>query len=91
MARITKEWIEDQVVNRQVYTFPDTMMTVCCITLKNGFNTVGMAACANPAIFNQALGNEFAYEDALSKIWPLEGYRLKQKLHYGKDVSMYPT
>lgn len=91
MARITKEWIERQVVNKQVYLFPGTMMTVCCLTLTNGFQVIGQAACADPAIFNEERGNEFAYEDAISKVWPLEGYRLKQKLHYGKDVSDYPT
>jgi len=91
MARITLDWIKGQVVHSQCYQFPGTLMIVCCLTLKNGFNTVGQAACADAEIFNKLMGEKLAYEDALNKVWVLEGYRLKQKIAYNKDISEYPV
>jgi hypothetical protein len=90
MARITLDWIKEQVMDEQFYQFPDTLMIVCCLTLRNGFQVVGQSACADEKIFNESIGRDIARDDAHSKIWVLEGYRLKQKINYGKDVSRYP-
>ena len=78
--RLTPADIDAVIVDKAFYTFPGTTMTICLITLKNGFTTVGKAACASLENFNQETGNKIAYDNARDKIWELEGYLLKQKL-----------
>jgi len=56
------------------------VLTVCVITLQNGFTVTGESACASPENYNQEIGEKIALENATEKIWPLEGYLLKQRL-----------
>ncbi len=56
------------------------VLTICVLTLQNGFTVTGESACASPENYNQALGEQYAYDDAFRHVWPLEGYLLKQKL-----------
>lgn len=60
------------------------LLTICVLVLKNGFTVTGESACASPENFNAELGHKIARANAMQKIWPLEGYLLKQKLHDGK-------
>jgi hypothetical protein len=60
------------------HNFNETCMTVCCITMKNGFTVTGQSCTVNPENFNEALGKEFAYKDALAKVTELEAYRVKE-------------
>lgn len=60
-------------------------LTFCVIALKNGFTVTGESACASPENFNAELGRKIARENAINKIWMLEGYLLKQKLHEEKE------
>jgi len=80
-AALTISDIEEQIVHEQYFRFPGTTVTVCCITLRNGFCTVGESACVTPENFDQDIGRRIAREEAVEKIWVLEGYRLKQSLH----------
>lgn len=81
--KITLEHINAQIVADQYYVFPGTTVTVCCITLVNGFTTVGHSACVDPAMFDASMGEQIAYDNAFEQIWQLEGYRLKQAIHEG--------
>jgi hypothetical protein len=56
------------------------LLTICVITLQNGFTVMGQSACAHPENFNADFGKRLAYTDAEAKMWPLMGYHLKQKL-----------
>ena len=68
-------------VKKTVYTvLPDTTTTVCQLHLENGYVALGTSACVDPAKFNQALGEKYAYEDAINKVWPLEGYLLAEEI-----------
>jgi len=80
VSRINFDHVEAQIVEVQYHEFPGTLMIVCCITLRNGFQVVGQAACADPRIFDEFIGRGLAYKDATNKIWMLEGYLLKEKL-----------
>lgn len=80
LPRITPEHIAELIVDEQYYVFPGTTLTVCCLTLQNGFNVTGESACASPAYFNAEKGREIARANAVQKIWSLEGYRLKCEL-----------
>lgn len=80
-ARVTPDRIKEVIVREEYHRFPDTTVTVCCLTLLNGFNVVGESACASPENFDEELGRKIARQDAEQKIWALEGYLLKQWLY----------
>lgn len=82
--RLTPELISRKIQKEQYYVFPGTVITVCCLTLDNGFCVIGKSACASSANFNKQLGEEIAKTDARNKIWDLEGYLLKEKMQTGK-------
>lgn len=56
-------------------------LTICILTLENGFTVTGESACASPENFDKIIGQKTAYDNARNKIWKLEGYLLKDKLH----------
>lgn len=57
------------------------LLTFCVITLKNGFTVTGESACASPENFDAEIGRKISRENAINKVWMLEGYLLKQQLH----------
>ena len=68
-------------VKKTTYTIlPDTTTTVCQLHMENGYVILGTSACVDPAKFNKALGEKYAYEDAINKAWPLEGYLLAEEI-----------
>lgn len=56
------------------------LLTFCVLTLRNGFTVTGESACASPENFNSEIGRRIARENAVSKVWPLLGYALKERL-----------
>lgn len=56
------------------------LLTFCVLVLRNGFTVTGESACASPENFDAEIGQKIARENAVNKIWMLEGYLLKQKL-----------
>ena len=59
---------------------PLDLLTFCVLVLKNGFTVTGESACASPENFNAEIGRKIARENAAEKIWPLLGFRLRDKL-----------
>lgn len=79
--KVTKELIEGKIFAVQ-YTYPvGTTLTVCVITMDNGFHVLGKAAPADPRNFDPEIGKRYAYEDAFKQLWQFEGYLLKEMLH----------
>lgn len=62
---------------------PLNLLTFCVLVLRNGFTVTGESACASPENFDAEIGRKIARANAVQKIWPLEGYLLKQRLHEG--------
>lgn len=81
--RLTPQLIDDTIVSEQYHVFPNTTLTVCALTLRNGFIVVGESAAASPENFNQEIGRKIARENARNKVWALEGYLLREKLSRG--------
>lgn len=77
--RLTPKLIDEAIRTADYYIFPGTTVTVCCITLRNGFNVVGESACASPENFDEEIGRKIAFDNAKEKIWSLEGYLLKER------------
>jgi len=78
--RVTQELVESRIVREQYYQFPDTTVTVCLLTLKNGFSVHGVSAAASPENFDEELGRKIARDRAESEIWKFEGYLLRERL-----------
>lgn len=79
--RLTPALIDSVIVDTDYYVFPKTQLTVCCLTLRNGFTVTGESACASPENFNKEIGEKIAFDNARNKIWALEGYLLKEYLY----------
>jgi len=81
--RVTPERIKEVIVSEDYHVFSGSQLTICCLTLENGFTVSGESACASPKNFDAELGKKIARDNAVNKIWMLEGYLLKQKLYEG--------
>lgn len=78
--RLTPDHIDKQVKGVDYYVFPGTTLTVCAITLQNGFIVTGESAAASPENFDEEIGRKIAYDNARNKIWAFEGYMLRSAL-----------
>ena len=78
---VTMPDIVNKIAKTEYFVIPDTTVTICNITMKNGFSVRGESACVDPTNFNIAIGEKYAYENAFDKIWQLEGYLLKQRMY----------
>lgn len=59
---------------------PLSLLTFCILVLRNGFTVTGESACASPENFDAEIGRKVARANAISKVWPLMGYELRNKL-----------
>src|ERR1700749_2053399 len=80
VPRLTPALIDAQIKSEAYYVFPGTTMTVCLLTLRNGFHCVGESAAASPENFDEAIGKKIARDNARNKIWAFEGYALRNAL-----------
>jgi len=78
--RLNPALIAETIVNEEYHRLTD-VLTVCVLTLRNGFTVIGESACASPENYDREIGEKVARGVAVEKIWPLEGYLLKQKLY----------
>ena len=78
--RLSPKDIDAVIAKADYHVFPGTTVTVCCLTLQNGFNVVGESAAVSPENFDADIGKEVAFNKARDKVWALEGYLLKQRL-----------
>lgn len=76
--KVTKESIEAKIIQVDYMILPNSTVTICNLTLENGFSVRGESACVVQGNFNKRIGEEIAYRDAFSKMWELEGYLLAQ-------------
>ena len=78
--RLNPDMIDATVVSEMYHVFPGTTLTVCALTLRNGYIVTGESASASPDNFDAAIGRKIARDNARNKIWALEGYLLREKL-----------
>ncbi len=78
--RLNPGHIDATIVSEAYHVFPGTTLTVCCLTLKNGFTVTGESAAASPENFDPEIGKKIARDNARNKVWGLEGYLLRQRL-----------
>ena len=56
------------------------LLTFCILVLRNGFTVTGESACVSPENFDAEIGRMIARQNAVAKVWPLLGFRLRDKL-----------
>lgn len=78
--RLTPDAIDAAIVSEMYHVFPGTTLTVCALTLRNGYIVTGESAAAHPENFDAAIGRKIARDNARNKIWGLEGYLLRERL-----------
>ncbi len=91
--RVTPVDIEENIKHQYFFTAADGvsfgrqpvtselhLLTFCVLVLKNGFTVTGESACVSPENFDAEIGRRIARENAEEKIWPLLGFRLRDKL-----------
>lgn len=78
--RLSPALIDAQIAKEDFYVFPGTTLTVCAMTLKNGFIVTGESAAASPENFDELIGRKIARDNARNKIWAFEGYALRNAL-----------
>lgn len=84
MSKVTIEDIKAKIANVQYVAPFGTTLTVCVITLQNGFNVTGESACVDAANYDAKIGADIAYNNAVDKVWLLEGYALAERLHVAR-------
>lgn len=90
--RVTEEYIRSRIAGTDYMVVPNTTVTICHITLDNGYSVRGESACVNPANFRQDIGERFAHDDAFRKLWPLFGFLLAEANHRrGHGVPAVPV
>ena len=78
--RLSPQHIDEQIVAEAFYVFPNTTLTICVLTLENGYLVTGESAAASRENFDAELGRRIARDNARNKIWALEGYLLRTRL-----------
>lgn len=79
--RLNPAAIDAAISDEHYWIVPGTTMTVCGLILRNGFCVIGESAAASKENFNEEIGRKIARENARNKIWALEGYLLRDRLH----------
>lgn len=79
--RVTNGYIQSLKKTASYWQIGETTTTVCALTLLNGLVVIGKSACVDEKSFNAELGERLALENAVEKVWELEGYKLRDKLH----------
>lgn len=85
MEKLTYEHI--QSVIKSVEYVQVGVLTICVLTLQNGFTVTGESACLSLATFDAEIGRKIARDNAEDKIWQLEGYLAKQRMYEATQRS----
>ena len=76
--RVTPEMLDSRIASVGYQVLAGTSVTICNLTLDNGFSVRGESACVDPANFNRDVGQTIAYNNAKNKLWQLFGFLLAE-------------
>jgi hypothetical protein len=86
--KVTLEGIKSKIKAECYIVLPDGRTTICQLTLQNGYSVNGASACVDESNFDIGMGRKIAFDNALRKIWQLEGYLLADKLYWDRAVPV---
>jgi hypothetical protein len=78
--KVSEQDVNDAVVASTAQKIGEKTAVVV-LTLKNGFEVVGVSSCVDAANYDHKIGVELATKKAIDKVWELLGYRLQDRLH----------
>jgi Phage protein (N4 Gp49/phage Sf6 gene 66) family len=70
---------DSDVGRPMIGSHPLDVMTICILTMKNGFSVIGKSSPLSPENFNEDVGRKFSYEDCVRQLWPLYAFARKQE------------
>lgn len=85
--RVTEDDIRAKIATVE-YVHHETT-TLCIITMRNGFRVIGHSTPASAENYDSGIGQSYAYKNAFSQIWPLEGYLLRQRIADGEGPLQF--
>lgn len=84
---VTKQHLDELVAKSKTdYAVFDNKLTIAVITLPTNFKVTGQSSCVDANNFDKALGEKYALENAVEKLWELEGYLLANDLYRSKGA-----
>lgn len=75
-------YTESKIIARDY--IPHGLLTLCVITLDNGYKVVGESSCINPSDYNYHLGCSLSYNDGLKNAMTILGYEFKTMVLSGE-------
>ncbi|WP_169513646.1 Gp49 family protein [Fodinicurvata sediminis] len=81
---VTAEAMAKRVRDAQYTVLPNSTVTICNITLDNGYSVRGESACVDPANYDADIGRKIAHDDAFRKLWPLFGFLLAEQRYQAR-------
>lgn len=80
IQKITPEMVERSIKDIE-FLERANKITICIITLDNGFIVTGEAGVVRPELHDPILGQKYAKEKALDKVWFYLGVCLQQDIN----------
>jgi hypothetical protein len=77
--KVTADGIKARIVSTEYLVLARSTVTICSLTLDNGYSVRGESACVDPGNFDHEIGQSIAYKNAFDKLWALEGYLLAER------------
>jgi len=85
--RVTEEYMNSRIKSTEYFVLPGTTVTVCNITIDNGFSVRGEAACVDPENFDEEIGRRISQKNAYNKLWSLFGFLLAETLYTNEPTE----
>lgn len=79
--RVTEAEVLGSIASKEFVVIQGGTLTICVLTLKNGWQVTGESACADVRNYKQDVGERISYDNAVKKIWAYLGFLLRDKLH----------
>lgn len=77
MKTLTLAYITSLIESEEYFT--SGTLTICALKLKNGAQVTGESNCIDPDNYSAEIGKSIARDQAVDKIWQLEGYAVKTR------------
>jgi hypothetical protein len=89
--RVTPEYFRSRIAKTEFHRIAGGTLTICVLTIDNGFQVTGQSACADPANYRQDIGEKIALDNAERALWPLLGFLVCEGIYRRKLNPTPPT
>ena len=77
VLKVEKSEMLDDIAKTEYHNVSPRMI-LCTVTVKCGFVFTGMSSCLDDKIFDETIGKQIAYENAIESMWQCYGfYKMK--------------